>query len=337
MHLASLPLGGVEGELEARGASIVTLTVPFFRHFLYESGLPTRWLQNLLAVFLMVGLLAALVRRNWQALLFALLWLAVPFVVLANLNQPRPFEERYVIFIMPVALLLVGRAVAGAGEWLAALSRRWNRDVIHWVIVLALTIPLVWIWAGRARAYYANNREAGRLEQTLAVIEQHARPADLVVLSPRFFVRPLSVDQVEVLYLTTHPSFDQLDALAAQDGRMWILYTSYPIADVLQEPLDRWLQSNSGRFVRVPIKALNALAFETSSSGETESALKDQIAALEHLARDSAGASEAYQRYGLLADAYEQLADFYAARGEYSLAGTYNQKADEVRAANPLP
>jgi hypothetical protein len=337
IRLARLPLSGVEAEVEAAGGVIVSLTVPFFRHFLYESGLATRWQQNLLALLMILGLAAALLRRRWQAALFAVLWLAVPFVFLDLINSPRPFEERYVIFVTPVALLLVGQALAAVGQGLATLARRRDSRLVRWAITLALTIPLVWILVGRLGTYYAYNRQAGRLEETLAVIEHHARPGDTVVVSPRFFVRPLDVQQAEVLYLNGRPSFERLDAVVSQQGRMWILCTSYPLVDALQEPLDRWLQARSDRFVSVPIKALNALAFEAASSADAESELTDRIATLEELARGSAGKSEAWQRYGLLADAYLELADLYAGRGEDALAAQYTEKAEHARAAHPPP
>jgi len=329
---------GLEGEAEATGGVMLSLTVPFFRHLMYESGMAaTRWLQNLLALFMILGLAAALLRRRFQAALFAVLWLAIPFVTLAIINSPRPFEERYVIFVMPVAFLLVGQAVAAVGEWLATPSRRRNAPVLRWAIPLVLTIGLAWTLAGHARAYYAENRQVDRLDQTLVVVERHAQPGDIIVVSPRFFVRPLVVPGVEVLYLTEHPSSDEMDALAAQHERMWILYTSYLPVPELQEPLDQWVQARADRFVQVPIKALDALAFETRSSADAESELKDRIAVLAELAQGSVGKSEAWQRYGLLADAYLEMADLYAGRNEDTLAAEYRQKAEKTRAAHPPP
>jgi hypothetical protein len=242
-----------------------------------------------------------------------------------------------VIFVTPVAFLLVGQAVVAAGEGLAVLGRRWNKQAIRRAGVLALTIPLVWIMAGRVHAYFVNNRQASRLEGTLAVVEHRAQPGDTIVVSPRFFVRPLDVPQVEVLYLNEHPSFEKLDALASQQGRMWILCTSYPVASGLQEPLDEWLQARPDQFICVLIKAVNGLAIETGSYTDAELELKERSATLEALAQDSVDRNELWQRYGLLADGYLELADLYAGRGEDALATRYRRQAEQVRAAHPRP
>lgn len=338
VHLLGLSWVGLEEGAEAAGGEMLSLTVPFFRHLAYESGLATtRWLQNLLALLMLVGPAAALVRRRWQPALFAVLWLAVPFVALAVINSPRPFEERYVIFVMPVAFLLVGQAVAAVGGWLALLTHRHSRPAVRRAITLILTAGLAWTLVGRVGAYYAENRQVDRLDQTLMVVERQARPGDVIIVSPRFFVRPLIAPGVEVLYLAEHPSAGDLDALAAQHERMWLLYTSYLGNVELQEPLDRWVQANSDRFVEVPIKALNALAFGTRASAGAESELKDRITTLEVLAQNSAGESEAAQRYGLLADAYVEMAGLYAGRHEDTLAAEYRHRAEQARAAHPAP
>jgi hypothetical protein len=337
IRLLRLPWLGLEGGAEPETDVTVELTVPFFRHFLYESGLPTAWLQNLLAGLIVLGLAGAIYRRRWQAALFSVLWLAVPFVTLAAMKSPRPFEERYVIFVTPVVLLLVSQGVVAVGEWLAMLGRRWNARAARWAVTLPLALGLVWLFARSTRAYYVYNRSADRLEQTLTVVEHNARPGDVVVVSPRFFVRPLAVEGAEVLYLTAQLSPGELDDLASRYQRMWILYTSYFPTEKLQEPLDQWVQARPDRLVRVPIKAIDALAFGTMAPTDAEAELKDRIVVLEQLAQNSAGKGEAWQRHGLLADAYLALADLYAGRGQAALAAEYRQKAEETRAAAPPP
>jgi hypothetical protein len=337
MRLFRMSWVGLGEEVVAEGGVMLTLTVPFLRHFMYESGLVTRWLQNLLALLMVVGLAATLLRRRFLAALFAVLWLAVPFATLAAIHSPRPFEERYVIFVMPVAFLLVGQAVVALGEWLSFLTQRRHRPAVCWSITLVLTVGLAWILAGRVGAYYAGNRAADRLDQTLVVVEDWAQPGDVIVVSPRFFLRPLTVPGVEVLYLTRHPSFDELDALASRHERIWILYTSCPWDTRFREPIDQWVGARLDQFVQVPIKSVCALAFGARASADTESTLKDRIAVLEELARNSAGEGEARMRYGLLADSYLEMADLYASRNEHTLSMEYRQMATTIRAAHPSP
>jgi len=58
-----------------------------------------------------VGLAAALYRRRWQAAFLTVLWLTLPFVILAVIRSPRPFVERYLIFVRRWPA--VGRAGGG--------------------------------------------------------------------------------------------------------------------------------------------------------------------------------------------------------------------------------
>jgi len=170
----------------------------------------------------------------------------------------------------------------------------------------------------------------------LAILERHARPGDVVLVSRRFFVRPLHVP-ADVLYLTDHPSPLELDALVERSSRIWILYTSYLPPVELQEPLDQWVQSRSHEFARVPIKAITALAYHNHALAKPEAILVDRLGVLQDLAAISADQQEAWLRYSAMADTCDSLADLYASRGEPVLATEYRRQAEEARAVAPRP
>ncbi len=337
LRLLRLPWVELGTGIEPGSGMMVELAVPFFRHFMYMSGLKTIGVQNLFFGLIFLGLLAALYRRRWHVALFTVVWLALPFVTLALMPEPRPFEERYVIFVTPVAFVLIGQALVTVGDLLGDLVARWNIKGAQWAVAAALSIGLASLLIAPLRAYYDINRSADRLDQTLVVVERNARAGDVIVVSPRFFVRPLAVAGAEVRYLLEHLSPGELDGLAARFNRIWILYTSYLPPAELQEPLDRWVQSEPDRLVRVPVKAISALAFGTLAPTEPEADLQDRIAVLEDLAQNSAGKAEAWQRYGLLADAYQALGDLYAGRGDAARAAECRDKADRIRATAPPP
>jgi hypothetical protein len=323
-----------EGE-SAKGQ--VELTTQFFFRFLYKIGLTTAWLRGLILGFMGLGLLSSLYRRRWPAALLSVLWLTVPFVILSAMKQPRPFVERYVIFVPPVALLLAGEGVAAAAGMLARLGHRWHAKGLRWAVTLALAAGLALLLVGPLRAYYIANRQEDRLDQTLAVVERHARQGDVIIVSPRFLVRPLAADGAEVLYLTDHLTLTEFEELLSSHPRMWVLYTSYLPPIELQEPLDQWIQARDGDFVRVPIKAINALAFYDQGPDGPEALLLDRIALLEELAGISADSQEAWLRYEALAQAYESLAALYDSQGESTLAAEYRNRAEEARATAPRP
>ncbi len=331
LRLFSLRLG-MEG-----GEPAVQLTVSFFYRFLYKIGLTSPWLRGLLLGVMGLGLTVTLRRRRWQVALLALLWLAVPFVILSVVRSGRPFDERYVIFGPPVALLLAGEGLVAISRFLGALGGPLLRRGGGIAIGVALAAGLALWFVPPLRAYYAANRASNRMDRTLSVMERHLSPGDLVVVSPRFFVRPLAVDGAEVLFLDEHLSPADLDALAARYPRMWVLYTSYIVPVELQEPLDRWIQSRAEEFVRVRLKATTTLAYRNRTLTDVESVLLDRGVLLEEMAGVSADEKEAWVRWNALADIYQALSELYAGRGEVALAAEYQRKAEEARTAGSTP
>ena len=340
VRLLRLPWVGPEGSAGGEVAVALELTVPFFQSFLSKIGLLDPWLRGLILGLMGVGMVAALYLRRWQAVLFSILWLAIPFLVLSMMKSPRPFEERYVIFVPPVALLLAGQGISAAGQMLGSMARRWGLSISRigpWAVMTALLLVLGLLFAAPLRAHYASNQSEARLEYALQVIEHQAGPGDIVIVSPRTFVRPLAVEGASVLYLTEHLSAAELDDLAQQSGRMWILYTTFLPTEVLQEPLDPWIQAHPDEFVLLPIKAPSAIAYGNVAAIDAEARLKDRIIALDELVRGPAGKHGKWVRYGILADAYQALGDLYASQGQTTLAAENWTKAEETRAEAPPP
>jgi hypothetical protein len=330
IRLLGLPWGSEGGQIT------VQWTGPFFTRFLYHIGLTTKWLRAAILGLMALGLLVTVARRRWQPALLAALWLAVPFVTLALMKSPRPFNERYVIFLPAVALLLAGAGMVAVGEGIAFLARAGKNRAVSGAVVLAASAGLALLLVTPLRAYYAANRLSGRMDLTLAVVEEHAQPGDLILVSPRFVTRPLDAGGADVLYLDHHLEVGELEALVSAHQRTWILYTSYLPPAELQEPLDRWVQAHPDEFVRVPIKAIDAVAYHNQVLAG-EAMLQDRIAVLEDLAAVSADDQEAWLRYEALAAAYDSLSIEYDARGEANLAAQCRQKAEEARATAPRP
>ncbi len=325
------------GNVDLSAAIIVEFTRPFFHSFLYKIGLTTPWLRGLVLGLMAVGLGATLYHRRWQAALLAILWLAIPFVALSAIKSPRPFAERYLIFVPPMALLLAGEGTAAAGRLVAKLGQRQASKVLQWATITAISVVLALLFVSPLSDYYAANRASHRLDRSLAVMEQDARPGDVVVVSPRFLVRPLAVDGADVLYLSEHPSQAELDELASQYERMWILYTSYVVPAEMQEPLDRWVQAQESEFAQVRIKASTTIAYRNRSLTDAEEILLDRASLLKRMAEVSEGRNEAWQRYSLLASTYQALSELYDSRGESELARECQNRAEEARETAPPP
>lgn len=325
--------GAVAGEV------IVQLTTDFFYRYLYKIGLTSAWLRGLILGLMGLGFAITLYRRRWQAALLSLLWLAIPFLVLSVVNSPRPFAERYVIFVPPVALLLAGQGVVGIGQAAGRLGRRWNAGAIRYATIAAISFGLVLLFLTPLQYHYANSRAAHRLDLTMDVLQRRAQPGDVVVVSPRFFIDPLEANGAKVLYLTRHLSDAEMEELITQYQRLWVLYTSYIVPAELQEPLDRWVQAQGDEFALVRIKASTTLAYRGQALGDMEARLLDRSDLLLEMAEASADEKEGWLRYNILADTYEALSELYEQQGKREQATEYRNKADEARqvAADLLP
>jgi len=315
----------------------IELTAAFLQTFLYKTGLMTPWLRALFLVLMGIGIVTALLRRRWRAVLLAILWIAIPLGVLAVMKSPRPFVERYVIFVPSLALILVGQGIVSLGDLAAGLSRKWNTAAAKWLTTAILTLALALLFISPLRAYYADNRATARLELTLAVLEHNLQPGDGVIVSPRFFVRPLAANSAEVLYLTEQPAAAELDDLIQPYQRVWFLYNSFLPPAELQEPLDQWLLARQDDYARVQIKAITALAYRDQTLLDPADNLKDRIALLEEMAEASAGKGEARMRYSLVADAYEALSELYRNQGDLDRAAEYQNKAETIRDSSSAP
>ncbi|MGD9317274.1 MAG: glycosyltransferase family 39 protein, partial [Anaerolineae bacterium] len=183
VRLYGLPWVGLEGQAETGGKIAIELSPLFFRRFMYKIGLSTEWLQNLIVALMGLGLVASLYRRRWQAALLSVLWICLPFIVLSLMKSPRPFEERYLIFVPPVAFLLAGQGVVFGADLLSALGRRWSARSLRWAAILVLSAGLALLVARSLPAHYAASRAANHLGQTLEVVERQARSGDIIVIS----------------------------------------------------------------------------------------------------------------------------------------------------------
>ncbi len=323
--------------IAARGEPQVEFTLAFFHNLLYRIGLFTPWLRGIVLGLMAVGLLAAVHRRLWKVILFCVLWLLVPLVLLAVIRTPRPFAERYLIFLPPVAFVLVSMGVVAISTFLSRLVAGQRGEAAKWIALGLLSAILILSLTFSLRIYYQRNRDENRLDLTLHIVEANAQPGDLVLVSPRFFVRPLDIDGAQAIYLKEDLALGEFQTLLAEYQRVWVLYTSYIPPRELQEPMDQWIQARFDHFVRVPIKAITALALYHHPWMDANARWNDCIPILEQLADVSVGNQEAWLRYDGLAAAYDAMGQVYAQQGDSIRAEECQSQASEIRSTAPKP
>jgi 4-amino-4-deoxy-L-arabinose transferase-like glycosyltransferase len=337
VRLSNLPWVGSGSSEGVATQVVVKLTAPFFLRLFNELGLTSPWLWGVILVLMALGLAATLYQRRWQSAVFSTLWLAVPFLVLAVMKSPRPFEERYVIFVPPVAFLLVGQGTNTLAGFLKTARREQPSTGIKWIASIAMAAGLALLFIAPLRLYYSANRSADQLEQVIEVVESQAEEGDAIVVSTRVLGRPLAADAGEVIYLARHLTAAQLDELVKPYQRIWILYTSFVPPRELQEPLDLWVQAQEEAFMRIPIKAPSALAYRNLVVADEEAKILDEIQILEALAKASSGKHNRWVRHTILADTYQALGDLYNSWGDTLAASEAWTRSEEIRAAVPPP
>jgi len=98
-------LVGLAGS-ESGGQIVLELTLLSLNSFMWTVGLTARWYRYLILSLMALGLASSVHAGRWRPAVFAALWLAVPVLILATIPSPRPFEERYLIFLKKHYLLI---------------------------------------------------------------------------------------------------------------------------------------------------------------------------------------------------------------------------------------
>jgi len=164
------------------------LTVPFFTDLFKtlavgEQGRAMSVAANAwpFLILLLLGVVTCLQQRQQRALLWASVWILLPFATLFAIPSKHFFVPHYVIFVLPLCLLLVARGVTGVGVWLNRYAGarmalgRWLVPAFGMVALLVFglleILPL--------KTYYNWQKEDWR--SAAAYLEAHVQPGDVIV------------------------------------------------------------------------------------------------------------------------------------------------------------
>jgi mannosyltransferase len=141
-------------------------------------------LPYILAGFGLIGLIGCFVTSQTKKGIFLLLWLTLPLpLIYLFLNHVQSFFAiRYIIFILPVYVLLVAYGVTVSGDALAKFLRRYCRIAVYpqsisLILALLIVSPLSVLSLPR---YYKQNKEPSR--EVGAFLDRHMQPNDIVII-----------------------------------------------------------------------------------------------------------------------------------------------------------
>jgi mannosyltransferase len=140
-------------------------------------GLGSGWAILILMVPFLIGIVAS-AKQQWRLLWLAFCWLVLPFAVLYAFPAGHGFRPRYVLFMLPLYLLIVAKGLTSVDEFIAGrlAGGRARRSNISLAVLLAgitiLSVPAV-------QAYYEEDRANWRAVASL--LARSISPEDRVV------------------------------------------------------------------------------------------------------------------------------------------------------------
>jgi hypothetical protein len=171
-------LRGLSG---AKGVGSTGGEAAFAPSFLMEAldswGLGSGWRILLLAVPFALGVIAS-ARGQCKQLWLACCWILVPFGALLVVPAGHGFRPRYVLFMLPLYLILAARGLSAASGFVSQRSSvptPRSRAVVLAVLVGAITLLSV----PALRAYYGEDRVDWR--SVAALVAARISPGDVIV------------------------------------------------------------------------------------------------------------------------------------------------------------
>ena len=170
-------LRGLAGAKGLGGAGGATLDFSFLAQALDSWGLGAGWRILALVVPFTIGVVAS-ARGQWRQLWLACCWIVVPFVALIAVPAGHGFRPRYVLFMLPLYLIVAARGLAAVSTVVSqrlAVRRQRARAVV--LAVLVGTIMLASIPA--LQVYYREDRADWRA--VAALVASGISPGDVIV------------------------------------------------------------------------------------------------------------------------------------------------------------
>lgn len=231
------------------GSTQATVLAPF--------RLSPRFLRNLLAIYgpnaygwqeylfgasFFLGLVSLALRKKWCTLWLILLWFALPLAVLSAASSRHFFDFRYLIFFVPLFLLLVAEGIAGAALVPARIVGQRRASRLHVLGAVGLAAVLfVPANLPALRTHHTSEKENWRGIGTF--VAEHLLPDEAIYVTPGLWAKPLLFYQPALEPQTSAGNAANLAALqraAARHAGLW--YVRY--AGALGDPegkLNAWI------------------------------------------------------------------------------------------------
>lgn len=206
------------------------------------------WRFALFVVALIGGGLRCVFRRRWSTLTLLAIWFLVPLATLTLVPSSHFFDMRYLIFLLPPYLLLVGEGVVALASLLLKPARladpERGRLLLGLGLAIVLFVPANW---QALQTHYRWEKENWR--NISALVDQHFEEDELVFVSPLYWSRPLLYYQPKLEpYLAGGNRLEQLEKAAAGAAGIWYLRYGGVLGDP-QGAFTEWITARDFLFL----------------------------------------------------------------------------------------
>ncbi len=180
-----------------------------------------------------LGILAIAWRRRWRSLLLVATWFAAPLLVLALVPAKHAFNFRYLVFLLPLFLLLTATGVASVCSLVVGSRDTARTPLLRPLFAAGLTV-LLFVPADlpSLREHYAWEKENWR--GIASFVGESFLSDELVYVSPEFWAHPLFYYQPSLEpYLAggSPENTSQLESALQQSAGLWFLRSAGSLGD----------------------------------------------------------------------------------------------------------
>lgn len=192
---------------EAAGASLGSVQLSL--RFLGEVFAAYTAAQGVVLLFWLGLCVVGLATAGRQPIALALLWMGLPFAFFGLLGPEHFLHPRYVLFILPLCLLVIARGVLSTSRFLGRGMQAARGDRTRLLVAVSAFVALFGISSvGSLTGYYASRKEEWR--SAARYLGDNMQPGDIVVADGKRYGwgDSLRVDRGLSYYLARHGTAD---------------------------------------------------------------------------------------------------------------------------------
>ena len=332
LYLPWLPVAKVnllerQTTLQAVSGSKITVSLSLILGLARDFSLDDKGLSFLISVgAFLVGLLHLALRSRWKELFLVCLWLVPPFMIIALLGGVRKLPSRYLIYILPLYLILMAEGAIGLFQLTYGfVERRGSFEKRSLVGSTLIALIFGGLSIVPVREYYSWEKEDWR--GAVSYLVDHMETGDLILCDGTRYAH--GGDSNRCVRGVTY-------YLSESFGNRPILATDVNISAKIKGQVDEgqavWIVLwHGGPLSKRARESLRPAEFErvlVARVGEGEGLVENAILALKGLIKLQPHPEAQF-------DLYLSLAEIYAWQGQLERAQQALAAAKEVRPDHP--